>query len=229
MIDYGKNPLGYSGNNFDTFTDKIDRLYDKQNKVEKSAVELVGFAKTKELNKGASEEGVVVTNGMSNFARNGKNANSALVVQIKKADFDGEDPLAGVRFQQKLERRAFEYGGRNYKAPVQLVGDFVKGRVSERFVSVLPTYDAGKTFAPLDEVLPSVVADSLKASLPDIGRRLKGFDCPDVIMTGVESRTSSPVRITRGETLESVSVGGIYPCGEGFGNIHSLFIQFSLN
>ena len=165
----------------------------------------------------ASEEGGVVTNGMSNYRRDAVNANAALVVQVKKEDFGGEDPLAGVRFQRKLEQRAFDYGGRNYRAPVQLVGDFCNGRVSDRFGSVMPSYSAGTVFAPLDEVLPPFVTKSLRAAIPDMGRRLKGYDCPDAVMTGVESRTSSPVRILRDESLQSVSAQGVYPCGEGCG------------
>lgn len=164
----------------------------------------------------ASEEGMVVTNGMSNYARDGVNANSALVVQVKKQDFGGDDVLAGVRFQRELERKAFVYGGKDYRAPVQLVGDFLKDRISDRFGEVKPTYDTGTNFAPLNEVLPSFVVQSFKAALPDMGRRLKGFDCPSAVMTGVESRTSSPIRITRDETLQA-SVKGIYPCGEGCG------------
>lgn len=164
----------------------------------------------------ASEEGTVVTNGMSNYARDGVNANSALVVQVKKQDFGGDDVLAGVRFQRDLERKAFMFGGGDYRAPVQLVGDFLRGRVSDAFCNVRPTYEAGTRFAPLDEVLPAFVAESLRAALPDMGRRLKGFDDPSAVMTGVESRTSSPIRILRDETLQS-SVKGIYPCGEGCG------------
>lgn len=165
----------------------------------------------------ASEEGGVVTNGMSNYRRDARNANAALVVQVKKEDFGGEDPLAGVRFQRTLEQRAFEYGGRDYRAPVQLVGDFLRRRVSDKFGSVVPSYAAGTSFAPLDEVLPSFVSQSLRAALSDMGKRLKGYDCPDAVMTGVESRTSSPVRILRDETMQSVSVQGVYPCGEGCG------------
>lgn len=164
----------------------------------------------------ASEEGGVVTNGMSNYHRDGVNANSALVVQVKKQDFGGEDVLAGVRFQRELERKAFVYGGKDYRAPVQLVGDFLKDRVSDKFGEILPTYEAGTKFAPLNEVLPSFVVESFKAALPDMGRRLKGFDTPSAIMTGVESRTSSPIRILRDETLQA-SIKGIYPCGEGCG------------
>ena len=165
----------------------------------------------------ASEEGGVVTNGMSNYARDAVNANSALVVQVKKADFDGSDPLAGVRYQRALERKAFELGGGDYRAPAQLVGDFLRGRVSDGFGAVRPSYAAGVRFAPLSELLPEPIANSLLAAIPDMDRRLRGFASPDAVLTGVESRTSSPVRICRGEDMQSVSCAGAYPCGEGCG------------
>ena len=139
------------------------------------------------------------------------------MVQLKKEDFGGEDLFAGMRFQQTVERLAFEAGGRNYKAPVQLYKDFASGRISDRFGDILPTYSAGCAFAPLEWVLPSVAVEALKAAIPDMGKRLKGFDCPDAVLTGVETRFSSPVKIVRGESCESVSVGGLYPCGEGSG------------
>ncbi len=165
----------------------------------------------------ASEAGGVVTNGMSMYARDGVNSNSALMVQLKKEDFGGNDLFAGMRFQQKIERLAFEAGGRDYRAPVQLYKDFAVNRVSGRFGEVVPTYSAGCKFAPLNEVLPSVVTDALRTAIPDMGKRLKGFDCSDAILTGVESRFSSPVKIVRNENCESVTVSGLYPCGEGSG------------
>ena len=165
----------------------------------------------------ASEEGGVVTNGMSMYARDGVNSNSALMVQLKREDFGADDLFAGMRFQQKIERLAFEAGGRNYSAPVQLYKDFARNRVSDNFGSITPTYSAGFRFVPLNEVLPYVVVDALKEAIPDMGKRLKGFDCPDAVLTGVETRFSSPVRLLRGENLESVSIGGLYPCGEGSG------------
>lgn len=165
----------------------------------------------------ASEEGGVVTNGMSNFARDYVNSNSALVVQVRKGEFGGEDVLAGVRFQQSLERSAFVAGGGDYCAPVQLVGDFLSGRDSSRFGEVLPSYAAGTRFADLNTVLPSFVADSLRLAISDMDRRLHGFAAPDAVLTAVESRTSSPVRILRGADFQSVSAEGIYPCGEGCG------------
>lgn len=165
----------------------------------------------------ASELGGVVTNGMSNFARDEKNANAALIAQVRQSDFGGEHPLAGVEFQRRLERAAFLAGGSDYQAPTQTVGDFLKGRVSDRFGEVLPSYAAGTRFADLNAVLPKIVCDSLKASIADMDRRLKGFACPDAVLTGVETRTSSPVRIGRDEGLQSVSARGLFPCGEGAG------------
>lgn len=165
----------------------------------------------------ASEEGGVVTNGMSMYARDGVNSNAALMVQLKSEDFGGDDLFAGMRFQQRIESKAYEAGGRNYGAPVQLYKDFALNRVSDSFGSVAPSYPAGYKFAPLSEVLPTVVVDALKASIPDMGKKLKGFDCPDAVLTGVETRFSSPVKIVRGESLESVTISGLYPCGEGSG------------
>lgn len=165
----------------------------------------------------ASEEGGVVVNGMSNYARDGRNANSALIAQVTKADFGGEHPLAGVEFQRKLERAAFEAGGGNYAAPVQLVGDFLRNKTSSRFGEVTPTYAAGTAFADLRCVLPPPVIDALKTAIVDMDGRLKGFADPEGVLTAVESRTSSPVRIERDETLQSVGVKGLYPCGEGAG------------
>ncbi len=165
----------------------------------------------------ASEEGGVVTNGMSNYARNGRNANSALIAQVTRADFEGEDPLAGVRFQRKLERAAFLAGGSSYAAPVQLAGDFLRDKESSRFGEVQPSYAAGTAFADLRSVLPTGVVEALKKGLTDMDRRLKGFAHSEAILTGVETRTSSPVRIERGEDCQSVGVRGLYPCGEGAG------------
>ena len=165
----------------------------------------------------ASESGGVVTNGMSNYARDGMNANSALIAQVTRADFGGEHPLAGVEFQRRLERAAFVAGGENYAAPVQLVGDFLQDRESSRFGEVQPTYAAGTAFADLRTVLPAPVTEALKTAIMDMDRKLKGFAAPDAILTAVETRTSSPVRIERDETLQSVGVKGLYPCGEGAG------------
>ncbi len=165
----------------------------------------------------ASEEGGVVTNGMSNYARDGENANSALIAQVTKADFEDDFPLAGMRLQQKIERAAYAAGGKNYAAPTQLLGDFLKDRTSSRFGEVSPTYAAGTAFADLREVLPASVVTALKAGALDMDRRLKGFANPDAILTAAETRTSSPVRIEREESMQSVGVKGLFPCGEGAG------------
>ena len=165
----------------------------------------------------ASEEGGVVTNGMSNFAREGRNANSALVVQVKREDFGGEHPLAGVEYQRKLERAAYLAGGGRFLAPVQRVEDFLAGRESKRFGEVLPTYSRGTAFAEADAYLPAVIVNTMRSALPDMDAKLHGFASPDALLTGVESRTSSPVRIVRGEDLQAVGRCGVYPCGEGCG------------
>lgn len=165
----------------------------------------------------ASEEGGVVTNGMSNYARDGMNANSALIVQVTGRDFGAEHPLAGVEFQRKIERAAFIAGGENYCAPVQLVGDFLENKESSAFKSVLPTYPIGTAFAPMNTVLPTPVTEAMRTAIVDMDRKLKGFACPDAVLTAVESRTSSPVRIERADDMQSVSVKKIYPCGEGAG------------
>lgn len=164
----------------------------------------------------ASERGGVVTNGMSLYARDGKNSNSALMVQLKKQDFGG-GLFSGMEFQRKIERLAYDACGNDYSAPVQLLGDFLKGRASDGFKSVQPTYSAGVKFCPLDTVLPNIVCEALKTAVPDMDRRLKGFGDEDAVLTGVETRFSSPVRILRSETFESVTLKGLYPCGEGSG------------
>lgn len=162
-----------------------------------------------------SEEGGIVTNGMSNYLRDGKNANSALVVQVKREDFAGEHPLAGVAYQRKIERAAYAAGGG--KAPVQLLGDFLAKKESYYFGEVKPTYSRGTSFAPLEAYLPKVICESLRLSVPDMGARLSAFASFEAVLTGVESRTSSPVRVVRGDTLEAAGIAGVYPAGEGCG------------
>ena len=164
----------------------------------------------------SSEEGRLAVNGMSKHARAGVNSNSALLVGGGPEDFGGDHPLAGVAFQRRLEEAAFRLGGGGYRAPVQLVGDFLAGRASRELGEVDPSYRPGVTFADLRECLPPVVAQSLRAALPAFGRQLAGFDRPDAVLTGVESRSSSPVRILRDEAGQS-AVRGIFPCGEGAG------------
>ncbi len=165
----------------------------------------------------ASERDGVVTNGMSNYARNGENANSALIAQVTRADFGEDTPLAGVYFQRRLERAAFLAGGKNYAAPVQRVEDFLADRESSRFGEVQPTYGGGTNFADLRAILPAPVSSALKKGIKDMARRLRGFDHPDALLTAVESRSSSPLRIERDESLQSVGVRGLFPCGEGAG------------
>ena len=165
----------------------------------------------------SSERGGVVTNGMSNYARDGRNANSALLVQIRREDFDRGNVLDGAEFQRKIERAAFTMAGGDYSAPVQRAEDFFLNRESKSFGEVTPTYAAGTAMCDLNRLLPEQVAESMKSALRDMGKRLSGFDHPDALLTAPETRFSSPVRILRGETLESASHGGIYPCGEGCG------------
>ena len=164
----------------------------------------------------ASEQGGLVVNGMSEFARNAENSNSALLVGVGPEDFGGDDPLSGVRFQREMERAAYTLGGGGYRAPVQLVGDFLAGRKTVALGDVTPSYLPGVTPSDLRGCLPAAVCESLRAAIPLFARRLAGFDRPDAVLTGVESRSSSPVRILRDETGQS-AVRGLFPCGEGAG------------
>ncbi len=164
-----------------------------------------------------SEEGRVVTNGMSQYSRAEFNANSGLVVDIDPdRDFPG-GPLAGVELQRKLESLAFVAGGSNYQAPGQKVGDFLAGRTSSEFGAVVPSYKPGVKLTDLAECLPAFVLDAIREALPVFGRQVPGYDHPDVVMTGVETRTSSPVRIRRGADYQSINTRGLYPAGEGAG------------
>lgn len=166
----------------------------------------------------ASEEGEVVTNGMSEHARDKENANSGFLVNVLPEDFGSDHPLAGVHFQQKYERLAYELGGKNYNAPIQLVGDFLNDRVSTKIGSVKPSYEPGYTFVDLRKCLPDFVTDTMKEALVGLDQKLKGFGMDDAVLTGVETRSSAPVRIVRDEeTLQSVSIENLYPCGEGAG------------
>lgn len=164
----------------------------------------------------ASENGGVVTNGMSLRARDGKNANAALLCDVRTSDFKSEHPLAGIEFQRIWEKKAYILGQRTYKAPVNLVGDFLKNRVSASFGAVLPTYMPGTVFANLDECLPDFATKACREALMQFDTRIHGFASDDAVMTGVETRSSSPVRIVRNEKYES-SKKGIFPCGEGAG------------
>ena len=164
----------------------------------------------------ASEEGGVAVNGMSEHARDAVNSNSALLVGVTPADFGSDHPLAGFALQRQMEQAAYALGGGDYRAPAQLVGDFMAGRPSTGAGEVQPSYLPGVTWTDLRECLPTFVASSLKGALPILGRQLHGFDRPDAVMTGVESRSSSPIRLTRDSRGQS-AVAGIYPCGEGAG------------
>lgn len=164
----------------------------------------------------ASEEGGVAVNGMSEHARDAVNSNSALLVGVTPADFGSDHPLAGFALQRKMEQAAYALGGGNYHAPAQLVRDFMAGRASAGAGEVQPSYLPGVTWTDLRECLPPFVASSLKGALPIFGRQLHGFDRPDAVLTGVESRSSSPIRLTRDSHGQS-AVAGIYPCGEGAG------------
>lgn len=164
-----------------------------------------------------SVENCVVTNGMSNFARDEKNANSAIVCQVLTSDFGSSSPLAGVEFQKTLERKAFDLGGGDYVAPIQLAEDFVKDRKSTKLNGVFPSYKRGYRFAELKEIFPSSIAVALKKGLIDMENKFSGIASSGAVLTGVESRTSSPIRIVRDENFESVNVQGLYPCGEGCG------------
>ena len=164
-----------------------------------------------------SEEGRVVTNGMSQYSRAEFNANSGLVVDISpERDFPG-GPLAGVELQRRLESLAYVAGGSNYHAPGQKVGDFLEHKVGGEFGSIVPSYQPGVKLTDLAECLPPFVLDAIREALPVFGRQMPGYDHADVVMTGVETRTSSPVRITRGKDLQSLNTRGLYPAGEGAG------------
>ena len=159
----------------------------------------------------------IVTNGMSNFLRDGENANSAVLVNVTPDDFKGTSPLDGVYFQKDLEKKAFDLGGRNFYAPIQLVGDFFQNKKTTKLGKVKPTYKPGVTYSNLQEILPDFVIDTLKEGLKDFDKKIKGFADNDAILTGVETRTSSPVRIIRDENTLMSNIKGIYPCGEGAG------------
>jgi len=166
----------------------------------------------------ASEPGRVVTNGMSQYSRAERNANSGIVVGISpEQDYPG-DPLAGIEFQRRWEARAFELGGKNYQAPGQLVGDFLAGRPSTKFGAVQPSYTPGVHLTDLATALPDYAIAAIREALPAFARQIKGFDFADAVLTGVETRTSSPVRIRRNDdNLQSINTRGLYPAGEGAG------------
>jgi uncharacterized FAD-dependent dehydrogenase len=161
-----------------------------------------------------SEPQRVVTNGMSQYSRNERNANAGRVVGIEPRDYPG-GPLAGVALQRELESRAFVMGGSDYQAPGQLLGDFLAGRASTQLGDVEPSYKPGVKLGDLQEALPGYAIEALREALPAFGRKIKGFDMPGAVLTGVETRTSSPLKITRGDDYQSLNVRGLYPAGEG--------------
>jgi uncharacterized FAD-dependent dehydrogenase len=163
-----------------------------------------------------SEPGRVVTNGMSQYSRAERNANAGIVVGITPDDYPG-GPLAGIAFQRKWEERAFELGGRNYCAPGQRVGDFIAGRPSTSLGSVVPSYKPGVTPTDLSTALPDYVIEAIREALPQLDRKIAGFAMDDAVLTGVETRTSSPIRIRRKDDYQSMNVEGLYPAGEGAG------------
>lgn len=165
----------------------------------------------------ASENNRLVTNGMSNFDRDEVNSNSALLVGITPKDFHSEHKLAGMYLQRKLEESAYVKGGENYNAPVQRVGDFLNNEKSSRFGEVLPTYRPGTEFCRMDDILPDYVCASMREALPILNHHLEGFAHNDALFTGVETRSSSPIRILRNDSMQSVKITGLYPCGEGAG------------
>lgn len=164
-----------------------------------------------------SEEKRLAVNGMSCFARDAENSNSALLVGINTDDYKSSHVLAGMYFQRELEEKAFIAGGADYSAPVTLSGDFMDGKISESFGKVKPSYRPSVKFANPESYLPDFVCESLRLGIKEMGKKISGFDDPEAVLTGIESRSSSPVRIDRNENLQSVSVEGLFPCGEGAG------------
>jgi len=165
----------------------------------------------------ASEQGCLAINGMSEYMRDKENANSAIVVSVGPKDFKSDSPLAGIEFQRHYESLAYKIGGANYNAPVQLVGDFLKGRATSKLGGVKPSYTPGYELTNLTNCLPNYVTDAIKEALPRFNQKINGFASEDAIMTGIETRTSAPVRIDRNEELQSISLEGLYPAGEGAG------------
>lgn len=165
----------------------------------------------------SSEPEMVVTNGMSGYKRDKENANSAIVATVGGTDFNGGSPLAGMEFQRHYERLAYAAGGNNYTAPIQLAEDFLNDRVSTKLGNILPTYRPGFRFADMRECLPAYVIEALKEGLLEFNKKIRNFSDKNSILTGIETRTSAPVRICRNEKFQSVNVKGLFPSGEGAG------------
>ena len=165
----------------------------------------------------ASEEGGVVVNGMSRHARDGVNANSAVAVSVFREDY-GNTPQGAIEYQRALERAAFRAGGCDYTAPAQTMGDFMRGRMGSEPTRVQPSYRGGRVkLCALDEILPDYVTDSLRRGFDSFDRRMPGYTAPDTMLTGVETRTSAPVRLLRTEAMTAFGHDRVYPCGEGAG------------
>ncbi len=165
----------------------------------------------------ASEEGGVVTNGMSRHSRDGKNANAAVVVSVLPNDFDAS-PLSAINFQRQLEISAFNAGGKNYNAPCQSIGDFYDGKVGNIPSRIVPSYmNASVTPSDFNAILPNYITALMKDGLSNFGKKIKGYDANDVPLTGLETRTSSPVRLIRNDMLVAQGHTLVYPCGEGAG------------
>jgi len=164
----------------------------------------------------SSEEGMLCTNGMSYSKRDGVNSNSAVLVSVYPDDFNSDSPLAGMMMQREIERKAFEAGGKDYCAPVETVGSFLKG-ADNKIRSVKPTVEPGYNLTEIERIFPDYINNGLRAGLSAFAGRLKAFEAEDAVLTAAETRSSSPVRIVRNEKLESVSINGLYPCGEGAG------------
>lgn len=165
----------------------------------------------------SSEEGRLAVNGMSCFARDAVNSNSALLVNVGSEDYGSDHPLAGMHFQRKLEERAYTAGGGSYSAPVCTVGELMDKKLGEGFGRVAPSYIPAVKKALPDEYLPDYICESLRLGIAEMGKKIRGFDDREAVLTGIESRSSSPVRINRGDDLQSLTVKGLYPCGEGAG------------
>ena len=165
----------------------------------------------------ASEPGRVVTKGMSQYSRHERNANSAIVVGITPEKDYPDHPLAGIELQRRLEEAAYRAGGENYNAPAQLIGDFLAGKPSQELGEVTPSYTPGITLTDLSKVVPEFVTEAIREAIPAFDRQIKGFAKADGMLTGVETRTSSPICIKRTGDYESVNVSGLYPAGEGAG------------
>lgn len=164
-----------------------------------------------------SEDGHVVTNGMSQYSRHERNANAAIVVGIDPEKDYPEHVFAGIDLQHKLEKLAFDLGGKNYHAPAQLVGDFLQNKPSTVLASVTPSYQPGISLGDLSKALPAFAIDAIREAIPVFDKKIKGFAMADAVLTGVETRTSSPICIKRGKDFQSINTRGLYPAGEGAG------------